>query len=281
MNQKILLTICLASVFLISQLLRLFPDGKLHLYFCDVGQGDGIYLRTPKGTDILIDGGPDEKILQCLSDKMLPFDNRIEIIFLTHKQSDHLTGLLAVLEKYQVGELIDSADNHENKLTQIWEKSIKTSGIKRTVVVDDQAVVIKDGVVLDLLWPPQDYFPTEPNGFSTNIKLSFNLFTGLFTGDLGSNEQNILLNKKRQQIADLTVLKISHHGSNKDLHKEFIQVISPDISVISVGKNSYGHPGKDVLQFLKSLSVKVFRTDQNGTIEVETDGKTYRVETEK
>lgn len=281
MSRKILLTICLAAVFLISQLIRSQPDGKLHLYFCDVGQGDGMYLRTPNGTDVLIDGGPDEKILQCLSDKMLPFDDRIEIIFLTHKQSDHLTGLLAVLEKYRVGELIDSVDNHENKLTQIWEKIIKTSGVKRTVAMDDQVVMTKDGVVFDLLWPPQDYFSSQPNAFSTNVKLSFYHFTGLFTGDLGFNEQNILLNKKRLQITDLTVLKIPHHGSNKDLHKEFIQAVSPEVSVISVGKNSYGHPGKDVLQFLKSLSSKVYRTDQNGTIEIITDGRNYRVETER
>mgnify|MGYP002335982708 CR=1 FL=1 len=264
-----------------KEVFRLIPDDKLHIYFCDVGQGDGIYVRTPDGLDILVDGGPDQKILSCLSEKMPLLDRKIEIIFLTHKQNDHLTGILAVLQKYEVGELIDSADYSENNLTRIWYQYLKKYRVRIKTAQSGMNITSSDGVSFSLLWPEDNYFSSDPNEFSTSFTLKYGNFYGLFTGDLSYDAQDLLLTKNQEGLQNLTLLKIPHHGSQKDLHTQFINHVSPRLAVISVGKNSYGHPGKKVLEFLESLHIKTFRTDQNGTIGIETDGKTFSVITEK
>ena len=98
------LTAITATFFLVQN--SRAQTGELRVYFFDVGQGDSIFIKTPEGKDVLIDGGPNQKVLECLSNHMPFWDKEIELVVLTHPESDHITGLVAVLDRYSVNQIL-------------------------------------------------------------------------------------------------------------------------------------------------------------------------------
>nr|MBI5455993.1 MBL fold metallo-hydrolase [Candidatus Levybacteria bacterium] len=267
-----------------------FNDGKLHFIVCDVGQGDGILIRTSNGSDILIDGGPDDSILNCLQNHMPFWDRDIEVMMLTHPHADHLTGLISVLKRYKVmhyvtenlkynslayrklqdvlaknnltakfnfsGDRIDFAD--KTSLLTIWPKGISLENQE----LQDSQNLTKDNPSLDV------------NGFSLIELLSYGNFKVLLTGDAGVLVEDKIANS----IGKIDVLKVPHHGSKTGMSDLFLSEINPKLAIISVGaKNRYGHPAKIALDLLAKYNIKMLRTDKNGEVEVVSDGKSFKV----
>jgi len=273
-------------------------NGNLRLIACDVGQGDALIVVFRK-TQILIDTGPDEKVVDCLS-KNIPFwDKKLEIVILTHPQKDHMGGISAVLKAYEVDNLLMPQIDPGTFQFEVLKNT--RGGRVRRVVFPDNRTKIRIGLIyLDIVWPSPDFLQEKLlrdeeekvsflgeelifykskeniNNFSIVAVLKFGDFESLFTGDIEdsvSDKVAEIIERKNYHQA-IEYIKVPHHGSKNGLSKNLLLASSPKVAVISVGKNSYGHPSKEVLSILGD-GIEVLRTDQEGDIVFETDGKRY------
>jgi len=272
----------LIGLILLCASLVSLPDGKLHLVFCDVGQGDAIYVRTPGGEDILVDGGPNDKVLSCLSNHMPFYDRTIEMIFLSHPQADHLNGLISVLERYNVDYFISSGIGSGTEGYTKLASLLKNKNVQQKTETTGGKINL-DGIVLKTIWPSEEEekvlgastSESSINTLSLILELSYGQFTALLTGDADQTVQKLI--SPISQIGQISVLKVPHHGSKTALLESFLAEIKPQLAVISVGKNSYGHPSDVALKQLNDIGAKILRTDKDGEIEIVSDGKTWEV----
>ncbi|HVZ67197.1 MAG TPA: MBL fold metallo-hydrolase [Patescibacteria group bacterium] len=254
-----------------------FSDNKMHVVICDIGQGDSIYIRTPGGADILVDGGPDSKVLNCLSRHMPLYDREIDLVFATHPDSDHVGGLISVLKSYKVDSFGTSTlDNKNNTATfSNLINEVKAQGVPLRVLVSGTRFSLADGVVLSTLWPKPGFSSPETNEYSLVQLLKYKDFDLLLTGDI---PYSILDSLNIPDEKSIEVFKIPHHGSKTGVDDKTFQEIHADFVAISDGKNNpYHHPNPSVLNILKKYGVKYERTDQVGDIEVVTDGKLTKI----
>ena len=282
-RHKILLTLALILAALgLLVIVQTQSLGKLRLVFCDVGQGDGMLLITPSGKDIVVDGGPGTKIVDCLGEKMPFWDRTIEMVVLTHPQKDHMEGLLSVLSRYKVKMIATTGVENETELFKAWQTAIKAEGARiYTPKAGDRLVL--DSVrgqtsSMDVLWPTSEKLEiwklaglSELNKSSVVLRLEMDGFCAYLTGDIPKEILEGLIDGTCQ------VLKISHHGSKTGTNQEILDSIDPKVAIIQVGKNSFGHPHKEVLEMLGSKGVKIYRNDINGVIELKSDGDNYKV----
>ncbi|MFA6492744.1 MAG: ComEC/Rec2 family competence protein [Patescibacteria group bacterium] len=250
--------------------------GNLKVYFLDVGQGDAGYIKTPSGEDILIDGGPNNSVLDGLGKVMDFGDREINLVILTHPHADHINGLVEVLKRYKVDEVWETGVEYPSGSYSTWQNEILDKKISDKIVkVGDEKsfgdVKIK---ILYPLSPIENKNLDNLNNASIVNRLEYKEFSVLFTGDAEKEIQQKILD---QNIFS-TILKVAHHGSNNGLTEDFLKVVQPAVAVISVGKdNTYGHPTSSVINILNQYGVRIYRTDQNGTIEISSDGKGYSI----
>ncbi|HLC38789.1 MAG TPA: MBL fold metallo-hydrolase [Patescibacteria group bacterium] len=259
-------------------------ENNLEIVFCDVGQGDAIIVEPGLNEQILIDGGPDNSVLSCLGENMPFNDRKIESIIITHPHADHIAGLIDVINKYQIGNIwltgvAYSSPEYTEILSLIKNKQIQT---KKAQI--GQIVFQQNQIKLKILYPIknlQGKTMNNPNNSSVVIRLEDSKFSAIFMGDLEQDAQTEFLS--HNQMVKSTVLKVSHHGSSNALMTEFLSQVNPEVAIISVGANNrYGHPTKKTLDLLKQIpNIKILRTDQNGIIEINTNGQTYQVKTAK
>lgn len=231
-----------------------WPDNRLHLIFCDVGQGDAV-LITYSQTQILVDGGPDNKVLDCLS-QYLPFwDRQLEAVFLTHPDDDHLTGILSVFKRYQV---------------KYFFSNFKIEGILKAKPLQKGDKVKIGPLQFLALWPDkQEIASKDINENSLVLRLEFGQLKAFLAGDITQKiEEKISL-----EPAD--ILKVAHHGSKNSTSEDFLAKIKPKLAVISVGENRFGHPSQEALERLFKSQVKVLRTDEQQDIEIVSDGREW------
>ena len=268
----ILAGLAAAAIFVWSEVLVQQPDHKLKIDFFDVGQGEAILIDAPNGNQVLIDGGPSDTILAKLGEA-LPFsDRKIELVILTHPDADHLSGLVEVLKRYDVGEILETGILGSSAEYQIWNELIKTKKIPVVFARAGQVVSLADGVAIKILYPVnkingQDY-SDKTNNTSIVGKIVYGKNSVLFTGDAEAAAENALLLSHENLKAD--ILQVGHHGSKNSSGQEFLNAIAPVTAVIQVGANNkYGHPTPEVLDRLKGI--KVFRTDQDGNVDFSCD----------
>lgn len=249
-------------------------DGKLHIVFCNVGQGDAIFIRTMRGTDILIDGGPNSKVLSCLSRHMPFWDRTIEVVLLTHPQADHINGIIDVVESYSVMEFLTnpSFNNWDKEAARVLKNLLVKKKVNVKTVGQGDSFRTQDNVYFNVLWPKKDLQSEDPNEMSVVLLLSLGDFDTLLTGDAPLRYAS----EGQASSSNIDVLKISHHGSKTGTDEESLRKFTPALAVISVGKNNrYGHPSKETLGLLGELGIKILRTDEDGEVEVVSDGKSY------
>jgi competence protein ComEC len=254
-----------------------FSDNKFHLIFCDVGQGDGILLRTPKGSDIIIDGGPQENSMTNCLEKHLPFwDRTIEAVFMTHPDADHLTGLIGVLKSYNVHFFGTSKAPKDTAVYQELLSLLKSNGIPVQYVYKGDKLKTKDGVVLTTYWPTKEFInlkSTETNDYSLVQLVTYGKFRALLTGDIPST----YLNSVMPLIGQLDVFKPPHHGSKTGIDEFTFQHLVPKLAVLSFGyHNRYHHPAPEVLDLLKKYDIPV-RNTLKGDVEIVSDGKSWSI----
>lgn len=299
---SLLLILLLGVFFLFSQ-----TDDKLHLYFCDVGQGDAIYIRFPNKQDMLIDGGyTKQKVIDCLSENMPFYDREIDLVILTHPEADHLNGLISVIERYKVKYFVSSPAGNKSQGYQELLSLIKDKEIKVKNLYSGDSINF-DSVFLKVVWPEKDWVlsslncyqaencsqlastnnsvlgiyteNTNLNDFSLITFLTYDNFDVFLTADMDQRIERQMLDLGTIKTKDniLEILKVPHHGSKNSLTESFLDKYTPILSIISVGKNFYGHPHQETIDKLLGKGSEIKRTDLEGTIEIVADGKKWWV----
>ena len=262
--------------------------GVDRLIFCDVGQGDGMVLIS-KSRQVVIDGGPGRKMSDCLSKYMPLWDRKVEMMVLTHPQKDHMEGLIDVLARYEVATVVSTGIPNVSGEYMVFSDAVKGEKARVYIGKRGDKFVVGQGLTLRVLWPfganaPQgkpsieDWKKNAPKDLNeTSIVMRLNSQSGCvyLTGDIPKEVLQWLVDKTCE------VLKIAHHGSKTGTNIEILEKIKPKIAVIQVGKNSFGHPHREVIEMLESKGVKILRNDTNGIIEIISDGKSYKIKTEK
>lgn len=258
------------------------PDKNLHIYFLNVGQGDSIYVRTMSNVDLLIDGGPDDTVLSELGEVMPFYDHKIDYLLLTHPHSDHLSGLIEVLKRYEVGEIIATDATHTTSEYLEWLKLIRDKKIPYKLARSGEEINLDNDVNLDILWPIESYENNKIdnlNNTSIVAKLVYAKFSALFMGDAEVEVQQQLLKTDSRKLKT-NILKVPHHGSSNASNIDFLKAVLPSAAIISVGENNqFGHPHASALTTLESINAAIYRTDRDGRVEVVSDGKSFWTKT--
>ena len=274
----------------------------LEVTFLDVGQGDAIFIETPQRNQILIDGGPNSAILEKLNTRMPFWDRTIDLIILTHPESDHLTGLIEVLKRYKVENILWTGIIRDTNEYQEWEKLVENEDAEIKIAQAGQRINLSTFAetslhllprptsrgsasevdrYIEILYPFESLAGQEfkdSNNSSIVAKLVFGKNSFLFTGDTYKSVEKELIEKGISINSD--VLKVAHHGSKTSTSQDFVREVFPQIAVISAGRNnSYGHPHQETLDTLAKYDITIFRTDLQGDIEIISDGKNYGVST--
>jgi len=291
---KILIGLLLIALIIWFLVLNQRPERILETDFLDVGQGDAILIKTPKGQTVLIDGGPDNKVLEKLGKYLQPLQKRIDLIILTHPHADHVSGLIEVLRRYSVGLVVLNGvylktDNYDQFLNAIEDNKVKV-----LIAEAGEAIHFDKDLEFDILSPNKNLaglafnknsesFGTagdDVNDTSIVGKLIFNDFSIMFMADATSKIENQILAYGDNLKSD--ILKVGHHGSKYSSFPIFLKTVAPKAGIIEVGaKNFYGLPSQAALSRFKMFGANIFRTDQNGDIRVLSDGFTADIYKEK
>ena len=237
-----------------------WPDGKLKLVFCDVGQGDAT-LVVLGSFQALVDTGPSEqKLFTCLGREMPFWDREIDLVFISHPQKDHNGALEGLENRYRIGKVVEKVDNNDAyRYGDLYFDILQG-------VESGEKVLGKSS--------------SEENEEAMVLFLSYQDFSALFTSDIGEKTELALLDTR--VLKKTSVLKVPHHGSKFSSTLAFLERIRPQLAVISVGaKNTYGHPNGDTLMRLEQVGAKILRTDLQGSTEVVYDSGRLKVSTER
>ncbi len=308
------------GVMILFSFLNSLPDGKLHMVFCNVGQGDAAYIRFPDGRDALIDGGPNNSVLACLGRHMPFWDRTLDLVILTHPEKDHMNGVISVLSRYNVISLVRSDVSAGTEGFTKFEDIIRQKRIP--VKLASRGLTMRVGSVsLFTIWPSSEYIArikqdnssvgyissvsprvlgatiTNLNDASVVLHLRYGLFDAFLPGDADAEVDPGILSGMPVIPDGLEVLKVPHHGSKAGMTDSLISRLytstasgggylqsknsSQPLAVVSVGKNSYGHPSSEMVAKLEKKGVRIVRTDLSGDIEIISDGRIWKVGTQK
>lgn len=286
MKKGVFLLISAIIIILASTMLAyyLFLSKRgLEVDFLDVGQGDAILIKTSAGQNILIDGGRDKAALRRLAENLPWFDQQLDLVILTHPDDDHSGGLAAVAGRFKVKKLVYTALADESPGYTALLAEIKKQEIPAVIIDRPQIINFDPSTRLEILSPTESFAGQAPqniNNSSIVSRLIYGQTALLLTGDIEAGEEEQLLADKAPVAAQ--AIKISHHGSDSGSSETLLSAVAPKIAIISVGAdNTFGHPSHRILKRLERIGATVYRTDQQGTVKLFSDGKNIRVKTEK
>ena len=273
-NLKYIITIILIISIILYGIKIANPS--TYIYFIDVGQGDSTLIITPQGKTILIDGGGSENydvgkniLLPYLLDRKV---TNLDYVIISHFDTDHVGGILTVLEELNVKKVItgkqyESSENYEKFLRIVKEKNLLVKQVQK-----GDNINIEKHIQIKVLFPEKEKI--EENNINNNslvFKLMYKDFSILFTGDIERiSEERLVKLYSNTNILKSTILKVAHHGSKTSSIQEFLELVHPKIALIGVGKNNlYGHPNQEIIERLKTIGIKIYRTDIDGEITIE------------
>lgn len=239
----------------------------LRVWFADVGQGDGIIIRTPSQDTIVVDGGVRQDFVQEVDSHIPITDRTVDLLVATHADADHITGLVGLVESGRVKNALINED--ATKQTKAYQRLLAALENTQANVIEAQAgqVYMFGEVCVHVLWPTSAGLvgEKESNEKSIVLRVSYGTQDILLTGDASSAIEAKLI--AQQMPLDSEVLKVGHHGSKHSTSAAFLQAVRPQLAILSVGaKNRYGHPAPRVVEALEKLGVTIFRTDELGDI---------------
>ena len=282
LKNKLFRILAIAFAILILAWVWFFVEEKqefLEIDFYDVGQGDAIFIETPKGKQILVDGGPDLTILEKLGRELPFWDRYIDLVILTHPEYDHIGGLIEVIKRYKVGGILTTGVVRDTAEYRKWQRIIEQENIPIYIAQAGKVIDLGSNIKLVILHPFENLAGQEikrANNVSIVAQLVYKDFELLLTGDIEKKIEKALVNSGTNLESD--ILKVPHHGSKTSSTKNFIQAVNPIIAVIQAGKdNPYGHPHQSVLDTLSNITT--FCTGQNGDIEILSDGVRFHTNT--
>ncbi len=282
-HRKWVVSLLLPAAALIALAATTMPDGIVQVSFLNIGQGDAILVQKGQ-QQILVDGGPNPLAISRETSRKMPFwDRSIDLVVLTHPDSDHLAGLVEVMRRYRVKHVLYPGIDLESPLYEEFQKLIREKNITSTTARSGQVIEMGEEVkleVLNPLSPPLTGTGGDPDNNSIVLRLETGNVHFLLTGDIRREAEFRLITSGTDLRSE--VLKIAHHGSETSSSPEFLAVVQPQAAVISVGAgNKYGLPDEEVLHRLSQNPglESVYRTDRHGTIDFITDGERLWVKT--
>ncbi len=262
------------------------PDGKLHVYVLDVGQGESILIRTPSGQNILVDTGPDPQVARVQLGKYLPFwERQIDLLILTQPQADHNSGAIDLIRNYRIKNITMPPLPSYSEFTRKLNDEMSQKGLVSQPVVAGKVINLEQGIRIEVLNPPAELLAGTVDDINNNtsvLKLEWDGVSFLFTSDIEEEAERYLLEKRANLRSD--VLKVAHHGSRGSTCDSFLATVHPSAAVISAGEdNRFGHPHREIVNKLAVNidSNHVYNTMVNGTVEFITDGARLWCKTER
>ncbi len=257
-----------------------FSSELLEINFLAVGQGDGIYIKFPNNKNMIIDTGPPGKAGRQIEYNIISFLNykgikEIDYLIITHFDSDHAGGLKHLLYRKKVKHILISKHKKE-PLINYLENIVKQKNNSKLFYISEQNSFKIDECYLNFLNPPKNIISKDKNENSIVFNLEYGRYKFLFTGDLSKEGENRILDT--HHLNKIDILKLGHHGSRTSTGNRLLDECSPELAVISVGKNNYGHPAGEVLEKLELRNIKYLRTDKNGAVSIKTDGSKINIE---
>jgi competence protein ComEC len=251
----------------------------LTLHFLNVGQGDGAAIRTPGGRWVVIDAGPRSAGSDAGRRVVVPFlaregARRVSVLIVSHAHLDHLGGAEAVLERFGADVVIEPADEVADPAYTSLLDALAAAGIAWKPARPGTEFVL-DSVRFEILHPDTAWsgWGLDVNEGSAVLRVTYGNFSGLFSGDAGFSAEERLAGR----VGAVDVLKVGHHGSRGSSGDAWLAELAPRVAVVSVGRNTYGHPAPEALQRLEAHKAEVWRTDTEGSISIRTDGQTMTV----
>lgn len=262
------------ALFLIIFILYSIIPQNLKMNFVDVGQGDCTFIVTPKKHTILIDGGGSEfSSFDVGKSVLLPYIldrgyTKLDYVFISHFDSDHIGGILTILKELKVKNVIISRQGERSENYDEFIKIIKEKRIKLIIVEVGDTINIEKNVHIKILWPESKLVSDNIlNNNSIVMKLNYYKFSCLFTGDIEETAENKIVEKYIHNELKANIIKIAHHGSKTSTTDSFLKEVKPKIALIGVEKNNkFGHPSDEVINLLEKQKIKIYRTDLNGEI---------------
>jgi competence ComEA-like helix-hairpin-helix protein len=256
-------------------------DGPaLAVHFVDIGQGDGMVVKTPGGRTILVDTGPQPatpRLIRYLKDLDV---QRIDLIVNTHAHADHIGGTADLIREYEVGGVLDTGFPHETPVYEDMLTTIEQDAVPFYLGRKGQTVDLGDGARLRLLAPEEPFVRgsrSDPNANSLVARLEYGRVAILLTGDAEHETEERLLDGPRDLLA-AQVLKVAHHGSRYASEPGFLSAVNPRLAIISCSStNRYGHPAPETVRRLRDAGAEVIVTADVGNVIIRTNGQRFSV----
>jgi len=243
-----------------------------------VGQGDAIHIVTPDGYELLIDGGPSATVLRELAKGRSPFDHTIDVVLATHPDTDHVGGLVDVLERFQVGMIIESVVDHNALAAKAFDQAAAAEGAQIIAAQAGQKLQLGASTTIRILSPSGDTTNWQSNNASVIVQLIYGDIKFMLTGDAPSSIEDFLVTKYGVSL-ESDVLKLGHHGSKTSSSELFLEYVQPKYAVVSASiDNRYGHPNPAVLERVTNVESTIVSTAEQGTIVFISDGKAVWIE---
>jgi competence protein ComEC len=241
----------------------------------NIGQGDGLFIESPTGVKVLMDGGPNDNLIRELPSVIPWWDKHIDAIIITNSDSDHYSGFISLLKQYQVDVVIESGYRSATPDYALLEKEIRDKKIPEILARRGEIVDLGGGVQIKILFPDRDVSGLASNDASIVSRLSYGDTSVLLTGDSTKKIEDYLIALDGSDLQS-TVLKVGHHGSNTSTSDEYVKIVSPQIAVISAAKdNTYGFPASTTIATLNKYKVQILGTYDLGRIILYSDGKIF------
>ncbi len=249
---------------------------ELSVSFLDVGQGDAIFIQTPEGIQVLVDGGPKENVMAKLKEVMPRGDTSIDMIVVTNPDSDHISGFSSVLDSYTVGGVLLAGTRSTTEVYKALMKKIEVKNIRQIGAYKDTQIILGDSAVLSVLFPDQVVRGWDRNDGSIVMRFAYKDTSLMLMGDASAETEKLILGMTDHTKLSSNILKLGHHGSRTSTSDEWLDVILPTVAIVSAGENnSYGHPHPEVVERLAERGIEVRQTGIDGTITYVSDGQEW------
>ena len=240
--------------------------------FLDVGQGDATFIQTSTGFQILIDGGKGSRVLRKLSDVMPSSDRTIDMIVVTHADTDHYGGLSDILKRFKVDYVVHTNEQKDSRLWREFLKLVEKENAKEVHLNSPKQLLLSDGTMIRFLWPWGEIAESNAGSIITHITKGDNSI--LITGDAPKEVEKLMIKTFGKSLQS-KILQAGHHGSKTSTASEFLSIVNPEFVIVSAGlNNNHGHPHESVVETIKDHGSKLLETSKEGNISfVETGGR--------
>jgi competence protein ComEC len=243
--------------------------------FLDVGQGDAIFIESPTGVQVIVDGGPEKNLLKELPKVMPWYDRRIDMIVVTNPDLDHYSGFISFLDRYRVNAILEPGTLSKTETYALLERKIEEKNIQKVIALRGQVIDLGGGATLTVLFPDRDASGLSSNDGSIVMRLSYGDTSVLLQGDSTSKIEEYLVEKDGDRLKS-SILKTGHHGSRTSTSEAYVAQVRPNIAIISAGRdNKYGHPHSETLSTLQKYNVSILGTYELGMITFTSNGTIF------